>query len=113
MAGSDRLDAFLGMLESGQDSPLLRYSIGLEYLNREQPAEAVAHFRYCLELDPTYSAAYKMLAQALDGLGQTEACRETLEAGMAHAQENGDRQARKEMQVLRKRLDKGQALRKE
>lgn len=112
MTGSDRLEAFLGMLQAGQDGPLLRYSVGLEYLNRDQPTEAAPHLRHCLELDPAYSVAYKALAEAQDALGRKEACRQTLDQGIARAGENGDRQAQKEMEVLRRRLDKGQPLRK-
>ena len=111
MAGSEKLDAFLKMLESGQDGPLLRYSIGLELLHAERPEEAVPHLRQCLEQDPGYSAAYKTLAEAQDELGERENCRATLEAGMARAEEKGDRQAGKEMAVFLKRLDKGKPLR--
>lgn len=111
MAASDKLDAFLGMLASGQDGPLLRYSIGLEYLHADQPGEAATHLRQCLDQDPDYSAAYKALAQAQDALGEAEACRETLETGIARAGDKGDRQAAKEMAVFLKRLDKGKPLR--
>lgn len=111
MAGSEKLNAFLNMLESGQDGPLLRYSIGLELLHADRPSEAVPHLRQCLAQNPDYSAAYKVLAQAQDETGDPEACRETLETGIARAETNGDRQAAKEMGVFRKRLDKGKPLR--
>lgn len=110
MAGADKLTTFLGMLESGQDGPLLRYSIGLEYLDRDQPDEAASHLTRCLELDPGYSAAYKALAQAQDSSGQPQACRATLETGIARADEKGDRQAKKEMEVFLRRLEKGRPL---
>ncbi|MFA9460146.1 tetratricopeptide repeat protein [Thiohalorhabdus sp. Cl-TMA] len=111
MSGTDKLNAFLGMLEQGQDGPLLRYSIGLEYLNADDPQRAAEHLEKCLEQDPGYSAAYKALAQAQDGLGAAAACRSTLENGVAHAEERGDMQAKKEMEVFLKRLDKGKPLR--
>lgn len=111
LAASDKLDAFLKMLESGQDGALLRYSIGLELLHADRPAEAVAHLRQCLAHDPNYSAAYKALAEAQDAIGAADDCRATLEAGIAHAEERGDRQAGKEMTVFLKRLDKGKPLR--
>ena len=111
MAGSDKLDAFLKMLESGQDGPLLRYSIGLELLHADRDEEALPHLRECLAQDPSYSAAYKALAEAQDTLGQREACRATLAEGIERAEANGDLQAGKEMAVYRKRLDKGKPLR--
>ncbi len=98
------------MLERGQDGPLLRYSIGLEYLHAEDPSQAAEHLTQCIELDPDYSAAYKCLAQAQDALGETEACRSTLEKGVAAAERKGDIQAQKEMKVFQKRLDKGKPL---
>jgi len=107
----DKLDAFRQMLDAGQDGPLLRYSLGLEYLHADRPGEAAEHLRRCLDQDPDYSAAYKALAQAEDELGEHEACRATLEKGVARAGDKGDRQAAKEMEVLRKRLDKGKPLR--
>ncbi|SCX92532.1 tetratricopeptide repeat protein [Thiohalorhabdus denitrificans] len=111
MDATDKLNAFLGMLEQGQDGPLLRYSIGLEYLHKDDPERAAEHLRQCLEQDPAYSAAYKALAEAEDTLGAAEECRATLERGIAHAEERGDLQAKKEMEVFRKRLDKGKPLR--
>jgi len=112
MSTTDKLNAFLQMLEQGQDGPLLRYSIGLEYLHAGDPAQAAEHLRRCLEQDPGYSAAYKSLALAQDDLEEGEGCRATLEQGVARAQERGDMQAKKEMEVLLKRLDKGQPLQK-
>jgi predicted Zn-dependent protease len=111
MSASDKLNAFLQMLDTGQDGPLLRYSIGLEHLHADQAAEAIPHLRACLEQDPGYSAAYKVLAQAQDRLGEDEACRDTLVTGIARAGEKGDLQAKKEMEVFLRRLDKGKPLR--
>ncbi len=110
MAQADKLSAFLGMLEAGQDGPLLRYSIGLEYLNGDLPEEAAAHLRRCLEQDPGYSAAYKALARAQDAAGLAGECRKTLSEGIARAAEKGDMQAKKEMEVFLRRLDKGKPL---
>jgi len=111
LAGSEKLEAFLKMLESGQDGPLLRYSIGLELLNEDRASEAVGHLQECLRQSPDYSAAYKALAQAQDEIGEAQACGETLDTGIERAEANGDRQAAKEMTVFRKRLDKGKPLR--
>jgi len=111
MSADAKLQAFLQMLEGGQDGPLLRYSIGLEYLHADRAAEAAPHLRACLDQDPGYSAAYKSLAEAQDRLGEAEACRATLESGVATAADKGDMQAKKEMEVFLRRLDKGKPLR--
>lgn len=111
MAATEKLDAFLKMLDAGQDGPMLRYSIGLEYLHADRFDEAAQHLGECLSQSPDYSAAYKALAEAQDALGDSERCRATLDAGIERAEANGDLQAKKEMEVYRKRLDKGKPLR--
>jgi len=65
MAG--RLDAFLAMLERGEDSALLRFSIGSELLAADRAAEAADHLQQAVELDPDHSAARKLLGKALVG----------------------------------------------
>ena len=110
MSAQDKLQAFLQMLDSGQDGALLRYSIGQEYLHANQPGEAVPHLQACLEQDAGYSAAYKALAEAQDHQGEAAACRTTLEHGIDVAAEKGDMQAKKEMEVYLRRLDKGKPM---
>ena len=47
-----RIDALLAMLGRGQDSALLRFSLGNEYAADGQHDEAVSHLRKAIELDP-------------------------------------------------------------
>lgn len=94
------------MLAAGRDNALLRYSLGNEYLKRDQPAQAVEHLRRAVEHDPKYSAAWKLLGKAL---ADTEAWHEALVAyqqGIAVADARGDKQAAKEMGVFARRIEK-------
>ena len=59
LAGLERL------LAAGKDGPLLRFGIGNEYLKLGNAEAAATHLRRAVELDPTYSAAWKMLGRAL------------------------------------------------
>ena len=103
MALVDNLEA---MLARGQDSALLRYSLGAEYLKLEQFDKAAEHLRQTVEKDPKYSAAWKLLGKALADAGHKNEAIKAYEDGIRVAEEKGDKQAAKEMTVFLKRLHK-------
>jgi predicted Zn-dependent protease len=103
MAIVDNLEA---MLARGQDSALLRYSLGGEYLKINQPTKAAEHLRQAVEKDPKYSAAWKLFGKALADAGQKDEAIKAYEDGIKVAEEKGDKQAAKEMGVFLKRLQK-------
>ena len=103
MALVDNLEA---MLARGQDSALLRYSLGGEYLKLEQFDKAAEHLRQAVAKDPKYSAAWKLLATALADAGYKDEAIKAYEDGITVAEEKGDKQAAKEMTVFLKRLQK-------
>ena len=103
MAIVDNLEA---MLARGQDSALLRYSLGGEYLKLNQPDKAAEHLRQAVAKDPKYSAAWKLLGKALADAGQKDKAIKAYEDGIKVAEEKGDIQAAKEMTVFLKRLQK-------
>ena len=92
------------MLAQGKDSAELRFGLGNAYLARGDAALAEEHLRQSVILKPNYSAAWKLLAKAQQMQGQTEAAIDTYKEGIAVAQEQGDKQTEKEMQVFLKRL---------
>lgn len=91
------------MLGSGQDTALLRFSLGNAYL-KENPQQAAMHLAQAVHLDPAYSAAWKILGKALTLAGDKVAAINAYEHGIETAQTNGDLQAAKEMRVFLKRL---------
>jgi Tfp pilus assembly protein PilF len=99
----DNLEAMLG---KGQDNALLRYGLGGEYLKHQQFDKAALHLRKAVELDPHYSAAWKLLGQALTSSGQLEQAAEVYARGIEVAERKGDIQAAKEMRVFAKRVSK-------
>lgn len=103
MAIVDNLEA---MLARGQDSALLRYSLGGEYLKLNQPDKAAEHLRQAVAKDPKYSAAWKLLGKALADAGHEDEAIKAYEGGIKVAEEKGDKQAAKEMTVFLKRLQK-------
>lgn len=58
---TSRIDALLRMLDRGQDSALLRFSLGNEYRAAGRHDEAITHLQQAVRLDPGYSAAWKLL----------------------------------------------------
>lgn len=103
MAIVDNLEA---MLARGQDSALLRYSLGGEYLKLDQADKAAEHLRQAVAKDPKYSAAWKLLGQAFTDSGRKEEAIKAYEDGIKVAEEKGDKQAAKEMTVFLRRLQK-------
>ncbi len=98
------IDNFEKLLANGKDSPLLRFSLGNEYLKANQPANAAAHLRAAVAADAHYSAAWKLLGKALALSGDIAAAKDAYASGIAAAEARGDKQAAREMAVFKKRL---------
>lgn len=92
------------LLGGPRDGALLRYSLGNEFLKIGSPENAADYLRSCLAYDRHYSAAWKLLGKALTDCGDRSAALSAFEEGIRVAEESGDVQAAKEMQVFAKRL---------
>ncbi len=100
------LDRFLALLASGRDNALLRFSLGNEYLKRDDASSASVHLRRAVELDPEYSAAWKLLGKALAESGQLPEALAAYRQGISVAEARGDKQAAREMGVFARRIEK-------
>ncbi len=105
-APGNALASFLKMLHAGKEGALLRYSLGNEYAKVHDAERAAMHLRRAVELDPEYTAAWKMLGRALAESGHSADALAAYAAGIEVAERRGDKQARKEMEVFAKRLQK-------
>lgn len=94
------------MLAKGLDNALLRFGLGKGYLDAGEFAQATEHLQRCVKLDPGYSAAWKLLGQALLKQARLDEAHAAWQQGLAVAREKGDKQAEKEMAVFLRRLDK-------
>ena len=94
------------LLSQGRESALLRFSLGNEYFKLGQIWVAIFHLKRALELDPNYSAAWKLLGLALAEDGLLNQALDTYRRGIDVAQRRGDQQAVKEMTVFARRLEK-------
>ncbi|HET6630866.1 MAG TPA: tetratricopeptide repeat protein [Woeseiaceae bacterium] len=106
MTSTSRIEALLQMLERGQDSALLRFSLGVEYRAEERYADSILHLTEAVKLDPGYSAAWKLLGRSLESAGRGADAGQAWRKGIEAAESKGDRQAAKEMAVFLKRLEK-------
>jgi tetratricopeptide (TPR) repeat protein len=95
-----RLDQLLRLAAAQPDDPFTHYGVGLEYVQLERWAEALAAFEQTLQLDPQYTAAYFQKARVELKLGRRDAAAETLTAGIAVAAGRGDTHAVSKMQEL-------------
>jgi len=103
---SSALEGLERLLAAGKDSALLRFGLGNERLKLGDAQCAAAHFRRAVELDPAYSAAWKMLGKALAAAQRPEDALAAWNDGIAAAERRGDKQAMREMQVFARRLAK-------
>lgn len=100
------LESLEKMLAKGMDNALLRFGLGKGYLDLGDPARAATHLQRCVEQDPKYSAAWKLLGKALQGAGDVAAAKVAWQQGIAAAQVHGDKQAEKEMTVFLGKLER-------
>jgi tetratricopeptide (TPR) repeat protein len=108
-AKSAALRNFERMLASGRDSALLRYSIGNEYAKANEWPAAIDAVAEAVALDPTYTAAWKLYAKALDQAGRRAEALDAYRRGIVIARQKGDRQAEKEMTVFARRIERALA----
>ena len=92
------------LIAKGQDSALIRYSLGNEYRREKKFANAIAHLARAVELESGFSAAWKMYGTALSENNQINDAIKAFEQGITVAEKKGDIQAAKEMKVYLKRL---------
>jgi len=94
------------LLAAGKDGALLRFGLGNEYLKGGDADAAIVHLQRAVAIDPTYSAAWKLLGKAFAAAHREEAALEAWRDGIAAAERRGDKQAMKEMRVFARRLAK-------
>ncbi|MBS0567544.1 MAG: tetratricopeptide repeat protein [Proteobacteria bacterium] len=100
----DAIENLRAMRGGPRDGVLLRMSLANALLaNSDMPA-AITELHEALRFDPGYSAAWKLLGKTLAGTGSTAAAIDAYQAGIAAANERGDKQAEKEMTVFLRRL---------
>lgn len=94
------------LLARGDDSALLRYSLGMAHFRQGDHAQACEHLARAVAQDAGYSAAWKAYGLALAAAGRADEAQAAYASGIRVAEDRGDLQAAREMSVFLKRLQK-------
>lgn len=94
------------MLAQGNDSPMLRLTLGTTYWKSGNLEQSIEHLEQAVLQKTDYSAAYKILGRAYMDAGRLHEATTAFENGLAAASDNGDKQSEKEINVFMKRLAK-------
>lgn len=90
----------------GQDSDMLRFTLGSAYYKEKRFTEAIVHLTRAVEQNPTYSTAWKVLGRVFADDGQFQEALRAFQSGLLAARKNGDKQVEKEIGVFQKRAQK-------
>jgi uncharacterized protein HemY len=104
-----RAETFRKLLDKEPDNPMILCSLGIELFKEGRYPEAREHLRRAIENKPDYSVAYRMLGRAHYELRENDEARRVFAKGRGVAQENGDLQTVREIDVFLRRLDKREA----
>ncbi len=96
----DKIAALSEILAQNPDDSFARYGLAMAYAGEGRQEEALQQFHRITDTSPDYVPAYQMSAQTLLKLGQTEAAKARLTAGMAACQRTGNSHAASEMQAM-------------
>ena len=86
----ERIERFRKMTEADPDDELGHLSLGRALAEAGRPQEARPALDRALQLNPSYSKAYEVLADLQVKLGQRESAVRTLRTGINVAHRNGD-----------------------
>ncbi|ADC89700.1 TPR repeat-containing protein [Thermocrinis albus DSM 14484] len=81
----DRLNYFLQLLEKDPNNPLVHYSLALEYKKKGHLEKAIEHMEKYLSMKEDEGAAYRLLAECYQELGDYEKAARALEEGIKQA----------------------------
>jgi Tfp pilus assembly protein PilF len=101
---SERRDKLTKMLESTPDDPFVHYALAMEDVSEGDEVGAADRLGQLIERNPDYVAAYLQMGQVLARLGDTDAAKGVLKAGIKVAKKAGDAHAASEMDGLLKSL---------
>jgi len=106
MSMTENLEA---LIKSGRDGAPVRFALASRYAAEGVLDRALEHAQVAVDLDPDYSAAWKLLGRVLAESGRAGEAAEAYRRGIDVAERRGDQQAAKEMRVFLKRITRASA----
>lgn len=101
----DRVAMLNEILAQNPRDEFARYGLAMEYSQAGKVDEALEEFRKLLAVNPNYTAAYFMAAQALAGAERVEEAKKMLNQGIACAKRSGNSHAQSEMEAMLAELE--------
>ena len=98
------IEHLLNMTGTERDSAMLRLTLSRLLAARGDTEQAREHLEAAVAMDRGYTAAWKELGKLCLAAGDSAAAAEAWGQGIERAQENGDKQAEREMTVFLRRL---------
>ncbi len=99
-----KIEQFKKVLKIDPNDETLWFGLGKAYMGEENWPEAISALENCVQVKPTYSAAFFALAQSLQSNNEIEKCREVCAKGIEIAKTNGDLLVIKNLEELQASL---------
>ena len=99
-----KIEQFKKVLKLDPNDETLWFGLGKAYMAEENWPEAISALESCIQVKPTYSAAFYALAQSLQKHHDIEKCRDVCTKGIEVATANGDLMVIKNLEELKAAL---------
>jgi predicted Zn-dependent protease len=96
----DRVRMLTEILAQNPKDEFARYGLAMEYSRAGKVDEALEEFRRLLAVNPSYTAAYFMAAQALTAAHRVDEAKKMLGDGIVCAKRSGNAHAQSEMEAM-------------
>lgn len=96
---------FEAILAAEPDDTMTLYGLGRKMIDDGAFDRAAGHLAHCVEVDPTYSAAWRELGRAREGAGDIEGAKIAFAKAIEVGDEKGDLQVSREAKVFLARLE--------
>ncbi|WP_373533190.1 tetratricopeptide repeat protein [Vampirovibrio sp.] len=105
-ATQEKIAMFQEALKFSPEDPLGNFGLGSSFLELKHYEAAIEPFEKTLKAQPKHSVAYLMLSKSLEGAGQLDQAKATLQKGIEVAAAKGDLMPLKEMQARLENLSR-------
>lgn len=99
-------DRLFGMLDQGHDNLLLRFGLGKALTEDGQADQAITHLLKAVEFDETHASSWFWLGRAYLDDEQYDQAEQAFEQANTFAQEKGEEQTVKMVEVFARRLQR-------
>jgi len=100
MPDERRVAALKEILESNPGDTFARYALGMEYSGAGETDAAVGEFQQLITVNPDYTNAYFMAAQALARAERNDEAKTMLQQGIECARRTRNQHAQSEMEAM-------------